>query len=87
MSGKDYVRLILIRSGYDLSAFRTAGQMFTKIRQGMHVLKVVFVKSASKCCFGITPRAQLIKNGVWLLHLIGDKAPPAASESNKVGCT
>ncbi len=84
MSGKDYVKLLLIRIGYDLSALRTAGQIFNKMLRDIHVLKVVFVKTALRCCLGKAPRAQMIKNGVWLLHLIGDKAPPTARGSNKV---
>ncbi len=36
------------------------------------------------CCLGVAPRALLLKKSVWLLHLIGDKATPAARDSNDV---
>ncbi len=35
------------------------------------------------CCLGIAPRNQLPMKSAWLLHLIGDKAPPAARDSNE----
>ncbi len=36
------------------------------------------------CCLGIAPRAQLLMKSAWLLHQIGDKAPPAARNSSEV---
>ncbi len=36
------------------------------------------------CCFGIAPRAQLLKKSAWLLHLIGDKVPPTACDRSEV---
>ncbi len=30
------------------------------------------------------PKAQLLKKSAWLLHLVGDKAPPATSDSSEV---
>ncbi len=33
---------------------------------------------------GIAPRAQLLKNHVWLLQLFGDKAPPAMCDCSAV---
>ncbi len=38
------------------------------------------------CCLGRAPRAQLLKKSAWLLHLVSDKAPPAAHDSNEVAC-
>ncbi len=39
------------------------------------------------CSLGIAPRAQLLKKSAWLLHLIGDEAPPAAHDSSEVART
>ncbi len=39
------------------------------------------------CCLGKAQRAQLLKKSAWLLHLIGNKAPPAARDSNEVAGT
>ncbi len=36
------------------------------------------------CCLGIAPRAQLLKKSTWLLHLIDDKALPAARDRSEV---
>ncbi len=30
-----------------------------------------------------TPRAQFLKKSKWLLHIIGDKVPPAARDSSE----
>ncbi len=30
------------------------------------------------------PAAQLLKKSAWLLHFVGDKAPPAARDTNEV---
>ncbi len=35
-------------------------------------------------CLGVAPRVQLLKKSAWYLHLIGDKAPPAARDSSEV---
>ncbi len=36
------------------------------------------------CSLGLAPGAQLLKKSTWLLHLIGDKAPPAVRDSSEV---
>ncbi len=36
------------------------------------------------CCLRIAPRAQLLTKNSWLLHLINDRAPPAARHSSGV---
>ncbi len=33
-------------------------------------------------CLDMAPRAQLLKNSAWLLHLIGDKAVSTARNSS-----
>ncbi len=40
-----------------------------------------------RCCLSFVPRAQLLKKSAWLLHLIGDKAPPTALDSSEVART
>ncbi len=32
------------------------------------------------CYFGIAPKAQVLKKSVWLLYLLGDKAPTVARD-------
>ncbi len=45
-------------------------------------------RSCSRRCYlGMAPRAQLLKKSAWLLHLIGDKAPPVACDSSEVART
>ncbi len=40
-----------------------------------------------RCCLSFVPRAQLLKKSAWLLHQIGDKAPPTALDRSEIART
>ncbi len=50
---------------------------------GSNSYEVLKVSSCRCCCrFAIAPRAQLLS--AWLLHPIGNKAPPATRDNDEV---
>ncbi len=53
-------------------------------RQRLHESDIDIVDAVF---LGIAPRPKFLKNPPWLLHLNGDKAPPAEQDSSEVART
>ncbi len=47
------------------------------------VVELQRIQALAAVVVGLTLRAQLLVNSAWLIHLIGDKAPPTARDGGE----
>ncbi len=89
---KVYIKQVpqtLLHLDQDMSQTRTVASIAATVGSCLSVCLYLFVNTTTISASARSKRhslnnAQFLKKGAWLLHLIGDKAPPAARDRSEV---